>query len=68
MCAFLSAAAYVMYEHGLRLGREAPGPKSLHKQVRLELLYRNIQYMCTAFWYICTKTIVTCFDCFLPVG
>ena len=27
------AAAYVMYEHGLRLGREAPGPKSLQKQV-----------------------------------
>ena len=26
-------AAYVMYEHGLRLGREAPGPKSLQKQV-----------------------------------
>jgi len=25
-------SAYVMYEHGLRLGREAPGPKSLQKQ------------------------------------
>ena len=33
------AAAYVMYEHGLRLGREAPGPKSLQKQV-LRLLIR----------------------------
>ena len=33
------AAAYVMYEHGLRLGREAPGPKSLQKQV-LRLLVR----------------------------
>ena len=35
------AAAYVMYEHGLRLGREAPGPKSLQKQVlrRLVRLY-----------------------------
>ncbi len=27
-----AAAAYVMYEYGLRLGREAPGPKSLQKQ------------------------------------
>ena len=33
------AAAYVMYEHGLRLGREAPGPKSLQKQV-LRLIIR----------------------------
>ena len=28
-----STAAYVMYEQGLRLGREAPGLKSLQKQV-----------------------------------
>ena len=29
----VSTAAYVMYEQGLRLGREAPGLKSLQKQV-----------------------------------
>ena len=29
----VSAAAYVMYEQGLRLGREAPGLQSLQKQV-----------------------------------
>ena len=28
-----SIAAYVMFEYGLRLGRESPGPKSLQKQV-----------------------------------
>ena len=29
----VSTATYVMYEQGLRLGREAPGLKSLQKQV-----------------------------------
>ena len=30
---FLSAAAYAMFEYGLRLGRESSDPKSLQKQV-----------------------------------
>ena len=35
----ISTAAYVMYEQGLRLGREAPGLKSLQKQVWTILLF-----------------------------
>lgn len=38
-CTCTSVAASVMYEYGLRLGREVPGAQSLKKQVITSSVY-----------------------------